>query len=143
MASLYGREARFRAVPLFADLSAKDLRVIASLATYLELPAGSKLTRQRAVGHEFVVVFDGEADVIQHGTTVATRGPGDFFGESAVLGHVPRTSTVVARTPVSIAVIAEPEFREMLATFPALGVKLAHVLAQRLLEAQGQVSSRS
>jgi CRP-like cAMP-binding protein len=132
VANQRGREERFRAVPLLAPLSAKDLRAVAGLASYLELPAGSRLTNQGSSGHEFIVVFEGEVEVIQGGNVVAELGPGDFFGEIALLAQRPRTATVIARTPVSVAVIAEAEFRELLAMFPALGVELARAVAQRL-----------
>jgi CRP/FNR family transcriptional regulator, cyclic AMP receptor protein len=129
-----GREDNFRAVPLLAHLSAKDLRAVANLASYLELPAGSKLTSQGAAGHEFIVVFEGQVEVIKGGTVVAELGPGDFFGEIALLAQQPRTATVIARTSVSIAVMAEAEFRALLAMFPELGVGLARAMAQRLAE---------
>jgi hypothetical protein len=59
-------------VPLFERLSKRELEEIASLADELDLPAGRKLTKEGAVGHEFVVLADGSADVTTDGRSTAS-----------------------------------------------------------------------
>jgi CRP-like cAMP-binding protein len=127
-------EQRLKEVPLFAGLSSKELKEIAQLATYLEEPAGTALTAQGAPGNEFIIVLDGEVEVVKDGTVIAQRGPGDYFGEIALLDDRPRTATVVAKTPVAIEVISRREFNGMLAEVPELAGKLMTTMAQRLAD---------
>ncbi len=87
-------------VPLFAELSRKQLRLASRLTTPLDLPAGQVLARQGSVGAEFFVVLEGVVEVVRSGDLVATRGPGSPLGEIALLGARPRTATLIAQTPV-------------------------------------------
>jgi CRP/FNR family transcriptional regulator, cyclic AMP receptor protein len=119
-------------VPLFAGLSKKDLRQISSLATRLDLPAGKELTRQGEAGNEFLVILDGNVDVVKDGKVIATRGAGDFLGEIALLEDRPRTATVVAKTPVSVDVIGRQEFKTLLGTQPSITEQILATVAQRL-----------
>lgn len=121
-------------VPLFKDLSKKHLQRIASLATRLDLPAGRELTTEGQVGHEFLVVLDGEVDVKVGDNVIASRGPGEFFGEISLLNHQPRTATVVAKTPVVVEVIGQREFATMLDDEPEVRKQVMSAMAQRLAE---------
>jgi CRP-like cAMP-binding protein len=121
-------------VPLFAGLSKKDLKKVSSLATRLDLPVGKELTHQGATGNEFLVVLDGEVDVVIDGKVVASRGPGDYFGEIALLDDRPRVATVVAKTPVSIEVIGRREFKALVDDQPEIAQQLLATMAQRLDE---------
>ena len=127
-------DERLAQVPLFKDLSKKHLQRIASLATRLDLPAGRELTREGEIGHEFLVVLDGEVEVRHGDKLLATRGPGEFFGEIALLDRRPRTATVVAKTPVVIEVIGQREFATMLEDEPEVAARLMSAMAQRLAE---------
>lgn len=121
-------------VPLFAGLSKKELAEISGLATRLEVPAGKELTRQGAQGREFVVILDGEAEVLIDGETVTTLHAGDFAGEMALLEKRPRTATVVATTPVSVDVIGRPEFMVLIADHPGIAQQLLSTMAEHLAE---------
>lgn len=121
-------------VPLFKDLSKKHLQRIASLATRLDLPAGRELTTEGQLGHEFLVVLDGEVDVKVGDKVIATRGPGEFFGEISLLNHQPRTATVVAKTPVVVEVIGQREFATMLDDEPEVRKQVMSAMAQRIAE---------
>jgi CRP/FNR family cyclic AMP-dependent transcriptional regulator len=127
-------EARLADVPLFAGLSKKELRTIAHLATYLEEPAGTVLTAEGETGNEFIIVLEGQVDVLQGGEVIATRGAGDYFGEIALMDHRPRTATIVAKSPVEIEVIGRQEFTGMLAEVPELAGKIMATMAQRLAD---------
>jgi CRP-like cAMP-binding protein len=121
-------------VPLFAGLSKKELRQVASLATRLNLAAGSELTHQGGRGREFIIVLEGVADVVIDGDVVATRGPGDFFGEIALLEARTRVATVLAKTDIEIDVIGHREFSTLLTDFPQIEASLRLAMQERLAE---------
>jgi len=121
-------------VPLFRGLSKKQLREISGLATRLNEPAGTVLTQEGKIGHEFIIVIEGEIEVRKGDRVIATRGPGDYVGEIALLDQRPRTATVVATTPVVIEVIGQREFQTLLAKAPELSSDIMSTMAQRLAE---------
>lgn len=127
-------DEQLAAVPLFADLSKKELREVSSLATRLEFPAGKELTRQGEFGNEFIIVLEGEVEVRIDDEVIATRGPGEYFGEIALLDDVPRTATVVATTPVSAEVIGRREFASLMKDVPDLEKQISAVAEQRIAE---------
>ena len=126
-------------VPLFNGLSKKQLREVSSLATRLDEPAGTQLTKEGRVGNEFIIVLEGEIEVRKGDEVVATRGPGSYVGEIALLDNRPRTATVVAKTPVVIEVIGRREFRTLLADAPELQAEIMSTMAQRLAELEAPV----
>ena len=90
----------------------------------------SDLTRnRRGTGHEAYVIVDGEAVVRRNGRDVTTFGPGDHFGELALLDGGPRTATVVASTPVRLLVLGQREFSGALDEVPGLAHKLMATMA--------------
>jgi CRP/FNR family transcriptional regulator, cyclic AMP receptor protein len=127
------------AVPLFEGLSKKQLRRISSLMTRLDEPAGKVLTREGQQGYEFFIVLEGEVEVRHGDRLVATRGPGEYVGEIALLDKRPRSATVVATTPVLVEVLSRREFMGLLAEAPELSEQIMATMAQRLadLDAQG------
>ena len=127
-------------VPLFNGLSKKQLREVSSLATRLDEPAGTELTKEGRVGNEFIIVLEGEIEVRKGDEVVATRGPGSYVGEIALIDNRPRTATVVAKTPVVIEVIGRREFRTLLADAPELQAEIMNTMAQRLAELEAPVA---
>ena len=127
-------------VPLFNGLSKKQLREVSSLATRLDEPAGAELTKEGRVGNEFIIVLEGEIEIRRGTDVVATRGPGSYVGEIALLDNRPRTATVVAKTPVVIEVIGRREFRTLLADAPELQAEIMSTMAQRLAELEAPVA---
>ena len=119
-------------VPLFAGLSQKDLQHVSALATRLELPAGRELTRQGAIGREFIVVLEGAVDVVVDGTVVDTCSGGSCFGEIALLGDGRRAATVLAKTDVIVEVIDRRDFAALLEDHPAIAEQLATAMAEHL-----------
>jgi CRP-like cAMP-binding protein len=116
-------------VPLFAGLAARDLEEIGRLADEVSVKPGKVLTKEGAVGHEFFVIMDGTIDISKAGKTVNTMGPGDFFGELALLGKVPRAATATAATPATLLVVGHREFTSLLASQPAIRDKVMRAVA--------------
>ncbi len=125
-------------VRLFSGLSRKELSKVARAVDELSLPAGKELVVQDAAGHECFVIVEGEASVQIGGVEVATLGPGDHFGELALLDGGPRTATVVATTPVQVLVIGQREFAAVIDDVPELARKLLQSLAGRVRELDAQ-----
>jgi CRP-like cAMP-binding protein len=121
-------------IPLFQNLSAKQLAAVDALVTTIDVPAGRELMHQGEAGREFVVVVRGEAEVRRDDDVVATRGPGNFFGEMALLLDRPRNASVVAKTDMTIDVIDRQDFRRLLEELPDLYAPLLEATAQRLAE---------
>ena len=119
-------------VPLFAGCSKTELRKIASLADEIDLPAGTRLTKEGASGKEFVVIVKGGADVLRHGKKLRSLGNGDFLGEIALVTGAPRTATVTTTEPTRALVIAAPAFRALLRNTPSMQLKVLDALASRL-----------
>ena len=131
-------DERLAEVPLFDGLSKKDLRRVSSLAMRIERPAGTVLTEEGEVGHEFLIVLEGLIEVIHNGHVVTTRGPGSYVGEIALVDHRPRTATVVAKTAVVLEVIGQREFTGLLADVPELAARIDATKAERLEELEAE-----
>lgn len=121
-------------VPLFAHCSKKELQRIRGLLTPLIVPEGTVLITEGQPGHEFFVVLEGQATVSHEGVRVATLGPGDYFGEIALIQGGPRTATVVADGEMRVEVASAQEFRALLDDAPGLARALIMPLAKRIQE---------
>ena len=121
-----------RKVPLFARCSRAELKEIALLADEIDLHEGKEMTREGAPGREFFVLLQGTADVKKNSRRVNTLGPGDFFGEIALVSREPRTATVIATSPVRALVITDRSFRRLLDDAPQVQTKVMEAMAKRL-----------
>jgi CRP-like cAMP-binding protein len=121
-------------VPMFAVCTKQELQTVAKLSTERDVPAGKTLAREGEPGREFVIILDGTAEVTRNGKHLAQLGPGDYFGETALLDPGERTATVVAETPMHIAVVSPNDFSEMLDDVPALAHKIMRGLARQIRE---------
>jgi CRP/FNR family transcriptional regulator, cyclic AMP receptor protein len=124
-------DERLAQVPLFEGLSKKQLELVSTIATRLDVPAGTVLTREGGQGYEFIIVLEGKVEVRQHGRLIATRGAGEFFGEMALVDHTPRTATVRSTTPVVMEVIARREFQALLSDVPDIAERIQATMAKR------------
>jgi CRP/FNR family transcriptional regulator, cyclic AMP receptor protein len=118
--------------PFFAGLSRRDLLELAKVTEDMEVEEGKVLTREGQSGSEFFVIVDGEVSVTKNGQEIRTLGPGDFFGEIALLEDTPRTATVVAKTPLRFFVLTRRSFRSLLAHQPELERKVLAALEERV-----------
>ena len=119
-------------VPLFSGCSNKELRRIATLADEIDLRTGKVLTTQGAPGREFFVLLDGTVDVVRDGERISTLGPGDFFGELALVSNIPRTATVTATSPIRALVVVDRDFRRLLKEDSTIAVKVLGAMAERM-----------
>lgn len=123
------------AVPLFVACSKRDLQIVARHTEVVELPAGTPVVEEGGKGDAFFIILAGEAAVRRRGRTVATLGPGRFFGELALLDPAPRDATVVALSPLTVGVLGARMFRVIVRDVPSMSEKLLRGMAQRLREA--------
>jgi len=119
-------------VPLFAGCSKGELEQIAQIADEIDLAEGKEMTREGSRGREFFVLLEGDADVTKGGSSINKLGPGDFFGEIALISDSPRTATVTATSPVRALVITDRSFRRLLDEQPEIQRKVLMALAERL-----------
>jgi CRP/FNR family cyclic AMP-dependent transcriptional regulator len=116
-------------VPLFASLSKRELQKLARASDEMSLDKDRVLVEQDTTGHEAFVILEGEAVVKRGGRKVATLGPGDHFGELALLDGGPRTASVIAVTPLQVLVLGQREFAGLLDEVPGLAHKVLANLA--------------
>ena len=121
-----------KSVPLFERCSKRELGEIATLADELDLPATRSLTREGQGGWEFIILVEGEADVVRKGHVINQLGPGDFVGEIALITAQPRTATVRTRGPSRILVVSASGFRVLMRDVPSIQDKVMAALAARL-----------
>jgi CRP-like cAMP-binding protein len=127
-------ESALRAIPLFAGLDAPALVDLAGCMTSFEAPAGQVLVEIGQPGSGLFVIQDGEVQVELPERPV-TRGPGDFFGEIALLTDRPRTARVRATTSVRCWALARKDFARLLEDHPTIAVRMLPVLADKLADA--------
>jgi CRP/FNR family transcriptional regulator, cyclic AMP receptor protein len=132
---LVGQLAR---VGLLEGLSRAELDAFARAAKTERVPAGQVLCDEGAPGHEFFLIGEGRAVVEQKGRRVTELGPGDSFGELALLDRGPRSATVRAETDMALFVVDELDFSALLDEVPALARKLLANLAARLRRAEAR-----
>lgn len=121
-----------RTVPLFSRMGTSELERVGQLADEIEVGLDSILAEQGTIGHEFFFVLSGRVVVLDGHTPIATLGPGEFFGEIALLESVPRTATVRAEGIVRVLVIGHREFHALMDEFPSVRAAVLDAVADRL-----------
>jgi putative ABC transport system ATP-binding protein len=105
-----------RPIELFKTLTPRQLTDVAEKMTKRHYPGGETIIREGDPGEEFFLVSDGEVEVVRADHEVARLGPGDFFGEVALISGEPRNATVVAEGEVDTYVLGKSDFEAALAT---------------------------
>ena len=118
-------------IPLFASLSEAEREQVAGWFEPRTAPKGSTLAGEGATGYCFFVLAEGQAAVSTNGAQLTTLGPGDFFGEIAILGDGRRSATVTTTTPVRLLVMFGSEFRRLQEDHPAVARQLEEAMAAR------------
>jgi voltage-gated potassium channel len=125
---------RLASLPLFEALSPEERTELAGWMEVRRASAGQELVAEGASGYTFYVIDEGTADVLEAGEKVRDLGPGDFFGEMAMLGEGRRRGTVVATTPVTMLSMFGTEFRRLEAEMPELADRIRTEMYRRLAE---------
>jgi CRP-like cAMP-binding protein len=128
-------------VPLFSACSKRDLQTIAKASDEVRVEKGKVLVEQGRTGHEFFAIIDGKAKVVRDGKKIATLGPGQYFGEMALLDREPRSASVVAETDLDLIVLGQREFAGIIDAVPSMAHKLLSAMAKRLREADTKALS--
>ena len=121
-----------RKVPLFSRMNQRQLERLGQLADEIEVGLDEVLAEQGHVGHEFFIVLDGRLVVLDGRKPIAQLGPGDFFGEIALLDGRPRTATVRAEGITRLLVVGHREFHALMDEFPELRKTVLEEVAARL-----------
>jgi CRP-like cAMP-binding protein len=123
---------RVRRIELFSSFTEAQLADLAERIEVRDAPTGTQLSHEGGGGYFFFVIETGRATVTREGDTLAELGPGDFFGEAAVLRTRRRTATVTALEPMTLLVIFGADFATFTAEVPDFGAVIDQVLAERL-----------
>lgn len=121
-------------VKLFSELKPKELRAISEAMTERRVDAGKNLTSEGTQGIGFFVIESGRAKVSVGDTERRTLGPGDSFGEIALIVDTTRTATVTAETPVVCWAIASWAFRPIVRENASVAWSLVDALAKMLAD---------
>ena len=127
-----------RAVPFFADLTPEDLARLARIGEKRIYRAGQEIVRKDEEGLSLYVILSGSATVTAGGRE-HTLGPGEFFGEMALLGGTRRTATVIATEEVEAMVLEATYFRPFLIKNPSVTVTILEGVSRRLREVQDRI----
>ena len=119
-------------VPLFAGLDNKELQQIAASMRERKFKAGDTVTQEGAGGVGFFVVEQGQADVSVGGESKGSVGPGDYFGEIALINESPRTATLTARTDMLCYGMTPWDFKPLVETNSTIAWKLLTAMAEKM-----------
>ena len=128
------RLAALAAVPLFSSCTKRELQKLARAGDELDIEAGRKLVDQGKTGREAFFILDGTATVRRGTRKIASLGPGDYFGELALLDHQPRTASVTADTAMKVYILDSRHFEGVLDEIPGLARRLLTHLASQVRE---------
>jgi CRP-like cAMP-binding protein len=128
-------QMRLQQVPLFARCHPDDLRVVAKRCELREVPSNTLLIRAGDLADEFFVLIAGSAERGSPGEPIRKFGPGDYFGELAVLDPAPRSLDVYTTSACVVGVLSRASFLLVLDAVPGVWSQLLTFLAHRLREA--------
>jgi CRP-like cAMP-binding protein len=123
--------ARLKKIPLFAELSKKEHEQIGRWADEVEVQEGKHLIDEGRFGYEFFVIEEGAAEVKHEDETIASLGPGDFFGEIALMEADRRTASVIATQPLRAIVMTRRDFSEMQTEMPSVAAQIRQAVEDR------------
>ncbi len=137
-----------RNVPIFADLEDRDLEKIARLGTHQRYKKGNIVVLEQESGAALFVIITGKVKVVRtdedgREVILSMFGPGEFFGEMALLDGLARSASVVATVRSELLMIHRREFLELLHEFPSVAIALLAELTMRLRKADMQIKSLS
>jgi CRP/FNR family transcriptional regulator, cyclic AMP receptor protein len=123
-------------VPLFSGLGRRELERVANSMKERRFQRGDAVTTEGRGGVGFFVIDEGEADVTVHGEERAKLGPGDYFGEIALLTESDRTATITAATDMRCYGLTMWDFRPLVESNASIAWNMLQSLAQKLRDAE-------
>jgi len=126
-----------RKIDLFEEMSGKQLNRLAKSFRESRFTAGETIAAEGTRGVGFFVIGEGNVRYSVHGEDVGEGGPGDYFGEIALIDDGPRTATIVALTEVKAYGMTMWEFRPLVEEEASIAWELLQVMARRLRAAGG------
>lgn len=135
-----------RHVPLFAQLGDDDLARVAAMVRERPFPRNSVIVFEDDPGDALYVVGTGQVKVVLVGedgreVILAVLGPGDFFGELALIDDEPRSAHVIAMDDARLLVLRRDDFHQVLETHPRIALGMLRTLSRRLRRADDQIGS--
>jgi CRP-like cAMP-binding protein len=122
---------QLRSCSLFTGLGHEELAPLRDWFEVASVSEGVTVAGEGAPGYSFFVIAQGAAVVSSDGDELATRGPGDFFGEVAILGDGRRSATVTTTSPATLLVMFGSEFRRLQKAQPEIAARLEAAMADR------------
>jgi CRP-like cAMP-binding protein len=119
------------ALPLFSSLTPDELAAVAGWSERRTASPGERIVGEGASGYCFFVIRDGAAAVTQDGLALGRLGPGDFFGEMAILGDGRRYASVTTTAPSKVLVLFGTEFRRLQQDHPQIAEKVETAMRER------------
>ena len=129
-----GREDLLKSVPIFSELGRGDLSRLAKLMVERTVKSGDAVIEENDQAAGFFVVSSGKLEVERQGKTLASYGPGDFFGEMALFEGFPRSATVRAVEDSELLAMTRWDFTAELKNHPQIALGMLPVLVRRLRE---------
>ena len=129
-------------IGLLADFSEGDLKKLAKGMREVHHEAGAKMVVRGKGGVGFLVILEGEAEVTTSDGRHRSLGPGDYFGEMALLDMQGRSADIVAKTDLVAAAVPEWGFKAFLGEHPEITYRLLQTLSRRLREAEEAQKAR-
>lgn len=126
------KQSMLAKVPLFAGLKERDLAELARNCDEIDVQTGRALAQEGRDGQEFFVLVDGRVGIDRAGAHLRDLGPGDFFGELALLSKGPRTATATALTDCRLMVLTRQQFNSLLLLHPPIQEAVLEAVAERL-----------
>ena len=131
---------RLAKVPMFSGCTKRELDAIARAVKEVQHPEGHVIAREGDRGVGFFLITDGTAMVSVGGKARSRLGPGDFFGEIALLDRGPRTATVTSTSPIRLLGLTAWVFRGLIEEHPSIGLRLLEVVAERIRQASSSAT---
>ena len=125
-------EAFLGRVPIFSSCTAEEIAAIAGVAQESFFQPAQIIVTQGTPGQAFYMITAGRVEILRDGVSLGAFGPGDFFGEMALLDSAPRSATIRALDHVSCLMLSSWDFKALLERHPSIAIKLLEVLSRRL-----------
>ena len=124
--------SQLETIPLFARLTLDQRASVARVCDTLEVESGTVLVRQGDFGHAVFAITSGTADVVHEGAVINTLGPGDYFGEIAVMSGGRRSASVVATSPLTLVTIFNRAIWRLERESPEIAAVLRETITARV-----------